>query len=249
MALSDLFTGKNVKQAYDQAGARLGTAIDQYGNLTNQAGDILTTNYMKALEQWAPFQGAGTTALPAYLAGLGLAGPQGRDAAVSSYIQGPGVQNAITNAVGASNRAYNALGGQSGNAAAAASKIATDISLNDYYRNYMGGLLPLLNMGQGAAGAAGNIYTGLGGNLANLLTRQGDVGIAGAKTLGEFDVGKAGAENQGWANVVGLGLNLGKMFANPLGAIGGAAGSALGSGLFSGLTGGFGGQNFNYGRV
>lgn len=162
-------------------------------------------------ELGAKYGGATTLALDA----LGVHGADGNARATAAFQAAPGYQFSLDQGLEALNRRRVAAGmGQSGNADADAIRLGTglaDQAWDKWLGNLTGFTSPELSA---TAGAATGQAAGLG-SLANLYQTDATNRIG---LLGNFTSGTAGANNmeaageaKGAGNLLGFGMNLGKL--------------------------------------
>lgn len=227
------FSTKPAEEAAAAQKAGLNAGYDAASGAIGQGIDALKTNYTAGLQ---PFLGlsdtanAGVTQLKNV---LGLNGPAGSDAAMKTLEATPGFQFARDQGNAAINAQAAATGmNASGNQLIDLSKFNQGLA-SQTYTNYVNSLMPFLSTAGNAAGGIGNIYTGLGnqlagqyGSLAN-LGWQKETGIGNANANAELSAYNAG--NNIW-NAIG---SLGGMKTSGGGTVGGNAMSGLGSAAMS----------------
>ena len=201
------------------AGQAQGQLTDQYG----KAEKRFDTNYFD------PYTSAGGDALSMYRNALGLGGPQGNQAAVGAFQTGPGYDFAQKQGIQALDRSAAGRGMfGSGNNAIALQEYGQGLA-NQEYGNWLSRLQGLGAQGlEGAQGqfqrqgALAGIDTGLGTNLANVITGAAKTGGEG---IMEGQRADAAANAQGQSNLFSAllgGANLGaKAYYGPAAFAGG----------------------------
>lgn len=178
-----------------------------------QAGIDEQRRQFDAMQQLlAPYRQAGTGALSAQQALLGLAGPEAQQAAISQLEQSPQYQAMVQQGERGILQNAAATGGlRGGNVQAALAQFRPQM-LSQMIQQQMGQLGGLAGMGmQGAMGTAGyGMQTA--GNVANLLGQQG-AAQAGA-TLGQY--GAFGQALGGMGQTAGTLAGFGMMGKGPL---------------------------------
>jgi hypothetical protein len=158
-----------------------------------------------------PYVSAGTPALQAQMAALGLAGPEEQQAYVSQQEQSPIFQALARQQEEAILQNASATGGlRGGNVQGALAQFRPAL-LNQFLEQQYGRLGGLTNIGQASAAGAG---------VAGMSASQG---------ISEL-LGKGGAAQSGAA------LAKGQMYGNILGSVGGIAQGLLGGGINSSIN-------------
>ena len=204
-----------MRQAQEQAAGQLGAGYEDVARMyglnidelrqAGQAarGDIERT-FGQAGQMFQPYQEAGTTALQQQLA---LSGALGQEAFNQAYQESPYMQFLREQGERSTLAGAAATGGLGGG------RVQQELvrygqglasqGLQQQYQNLAG----LSGMGMEAAGAGANIQTGLGTNLANLLTGTAQ-NVAGQRQ------GQIGERSQYGANLANLSSSTGTNIAN-----------------------------------
>lgn len=184
-------------------------AAAQAGDLQYQAAikgvDEQRRQFDKLVELMAPYVSAGTGAMGAQQALLGLNGSAAQQSAINALQGSPQMQSMLQQGENALRQNASATGGlRGGNTQAALAQFRPQL-LNQMIQQQFSNLGGLSQLGQ--ASAAGQASAGMqtGANIGNLL-QQGGAAQAGAA------MAQGGATQQGFKNLLGLGGLIGSFF-------------------------------------
>lgn len=248
---SDIFGGSSsdFSKIQDQYNQMMQQAQDYIQKMYGQGRTDITQGIGQAYDINKPYMQAGTNALDAYMASLGL-GPQGQQGMQNVYNQfttGPGYQFALKQGIQAAQQA-NAAKGLSGSGAEMAQlqqlgQGAAQQEWNNYLNNYQNRLSNIAGIGQASASQQAQMQYGGGQALANLGLQYGGMNVGvlenQAKSQAEAAMAQQAMKQQGWANIFGTIGTLGGAFLG--GPFGSMAGGALGR-YFGGGSGGGGNE-------
>jgi hypothetical protein len=201
------------------SGSASQSAANTEASAANAAAQVQQNMFNQTQANLLPYMGAGTNALAAYQAALGLGGQS--NAQIMNQLQNtPGYQFQLQQGLGAINNAASAAGGvNSGNTLRALTQYGQGLA-NQTYQQYLGNLSGLAGSGQNAAANLGGLSASVGSNIGSSLIGAGNALAAGT-------VGQANALNSAFGNIGTLAL---------LSGGGGGSGNALAGWGLSGLS-------------
>lgn len=174
-----------------------------------QGRQALGKQYGAALDPFRDILRTANRGANHYAQALGLAGPQGQQAAYNRFMRTPGIQAGFDMGQQAIDRGAASRGMLgSGNTMIDLQKFATDYG-SQKFGDYMSQLSPFLNQQMQAAQGMGAIRTGLGTQLNQSFQQQGDRGLQAHIGVGQNDAGAALAQGQVPLQLLNMGLNLG----------------------------------------
>lgn len=234
MGLFDIFGTGDQRDAANSQIAGINAGYGQLSDQFNQGRQALQSNYSAALQ---PFQqnyaqaGQGATQ---YGNALGLNGAAGNAAALQGFQNNPGYQFQLDQG------SQNVLRNQAATGQLNSGK--TNIDLQNYgqgvanqsWQQYVQNLQPYLQQQQAAATGIGTVNTGLGNQLNQSFTNQGNAAYGAQTSIGNANANADLAGLNASGNLLNFGMNLFK------GGAQGAPSVAQGIGSFAGdLLGAF----------
>lgn len=212
-AIQGLFGGGgDVSGIYQDYLNKAMTALQQHE--AQGRGDI-SGYYQKALGFGEPYRTAGTGALGAYQASLGLGGPGAREKIMQQFQASPGYQFALQQGLQGTQRQMTAAGlGGSGAEEKALERYGQGLAGQEFGQ-YQQKLAGLAGMGQEEAGRAAQMAYGTGGALAGLGRGYGGdiAGLYGTMGAAQAQAELARQQQQakGWGGLAQAAGTLGSL--------------------------------------
>src|SRR5262245_31804124 len=202
---SNLLAPFSTGPAEEASAARERAAQQGYGayyDLAGQALNALQTNYTSALLPYQELYETGRQGYSTYADATGANGPEGLARARANFQASPGFDFQLNTGIDALTRAGKASGQATGNTLQDALKYGTGLAQQDW-GNYVSRLQPFIGAANTAASGISGTYQGLGTNLANSFTGQGQAAQGMYKDIGQAQADAALAPYQVGKNIWG----------------------------------------------